>query len=394
MEPFCNTLVSLWSHLDFFHPSSVLGWGFISLNGLQLSCGGNGPYALIGAHGPTPLAPHLGNKFLPSLLDNHQNLASAKSDTELPCLLLQSVSRIPVPVTSHGNIYIPGRTGVLVSCCLPKSNKEQLGIITPLDGLSFPSSFLAAYTVCQAKGIDVIVRLIYTSNVDLELRAGQKVAQFYPLVESCDPQVFHDTPHDTSISCSIISNVHLANQLASQTDPSLNRNDKDTLLQTLLKFSDVFEDSLGHTNVIQHKIETGSSQSIPQYRRRLPYDYREETRTQVTGMLDQGAIKPSPSPWASPIVLVKKKDGKYRFCIDYRKLNNVTKKDAHLLTRVDDLLDALQGSQIFSTLDLRSGYGQISVAPEHREKTAFVTPDGLWEFIRLPFGVSGGPATF
>ena len=110
-----------------------------------LGGGGNGEYALIGAHGSTPLAPHLGNKFLPSLPDDHQSLSSTKTDTELPCLLVQSVSRSPVPVTFHGNICISGRTEASASCCLPKSNKEQLGMITPLDSLSFPSSFLAAF---------------------------------------------------------------------------------------------------------------------------------------------------------------------------------------------------------------------------------------------------------
>ena len=106
-------------------------------------------------------------------------------------------------------------------------------------------------------------------------------------------------------------------------------------------------------------------------------------------MLQQGVIQPSHSPWASPIVLVKKKGGGYRFFIDYRKLNEVTKKDAHILPRLDDLLDALRGSHYFSTLDLRSGYWQVSVADEDRGKTVFITPDGLWEFIRLPFGVCG-----
>ena len=161
-----------------------------------------------------------------------------------------------------------------------------------------------------------------------------------------------------------------------------------------MQFSDVFDESLGHTYVIQHHIDTGSAPPICQYPRRLPYAYREEAKQQITDMLQQGVIQPSHSPWASPIVLVNKKDGKYQFCIDYRKLNEVTKKDAHPLPRVDDLLDALHGSQCFSTLDLRSGYGQVSVADEDREKTASITPDGLWEFIQLPFGLCGGPATF
>ena len=111
-------------------------------------------------------------------------------------------------------------------------------------------------------------------------------------------------------------------------------------------------------------------------------------------MLDQGVIRPSHSPWASPIVLVRKKDGTFRFCIDYRKLNSVTIRDAHPLPRVDDLLEALNGSSIFSTLDLRQGYWQIKMHPDDKEKTAFVTPDGLYEFDRLPFGLSGAPATF
>ena len=118
----------------------------------------------------------------------------------------------------------------------------------------------------------------------------------------------------------------------------------------------MFDESLGNTDVIQHRIDTGDSPPIRQYPRRLPFAYREEVKSQVNDMLKQGVVQPSHSPWASPIVLVKKKDGTFRFCVDYRKLNGVTKRDAHPLPRVDDLLDALHGSCIFSTLDLRSGY--------------------------------------
>ena len=105
-------------------------------------------------------------------------------------------------------------------------------------------------------------------------------------------------------------------------------------------------------------------------------------------------IKPSTSPWASPIVLVQKKDGSTWFCVDYRKVNNVTRKDAYPLPRVDDILDTLAGSQWFSTLDLISGYWQVEVKEEDREKTAFCTPDGLFEFEVMPFGLCNAPATF
>ena len=111
-------------------------------------------------------------------------------------------------------------------------------------------------------------------------------------------------------------------------------------------------------------------------------------------MMRRGIIEKSASPWASPIVLVQKKDGTTRFCVDYRKLNNVSRKDAYPLPRIDDTLDTLAGSKWFSTIDLVSGYWQVEVEERDRSKIAFCTTDGLFQFRVMPFGLCNAPATF
>ena len=111
-------------------------------------------------------------------------------------------------------------------------------------------------------------------------------------------------------------------------------------------------------------------------------------------MLDNGLIRPSNSPWTSPVVLVKKKNGTSRFCVDYRKVNAISKKDAYPLPRIDEMLNTLKGSRWFSTLDLASGYWQVAMDPQDREKTAFVTRHGTYEFNVMPFGLCNAPVTF
>ena len=168
--------------------------------------------------------------------------------------------------------------------------------------------------------------------------------------------------------------------------------------QMLYKNRSVFKleaEPLGKTDLIKHEIRTTTDQPIKQRPRRFPLNKREEGREQVEAMLKDGIIEPSSSPWASPVVLVKKKDGSLRFCVDYRKLNSVTIKDAFPLPRIDDSLDALVGASYFSTLDLASGFWQVGMTEDAKLKSAFATSGGgLFQFCVMPFGLANSPSTF
>ena len=185
--------------------------------------------------------------------------------------------------------------------------------------------------------------------------------------------------------------------LYSRSSVSLPENDKQKLKTLLIKYKAVFaksNDDLGCTNIIEHKIDTRGATPIRQPPRRLPLAKRQTERDEIKKMLDRGVIEPSVSEWSSPVVLLTKKDGSTRFAIDYRKINEVIKKDSFPLPRIDDCLDALGGSVYFSCMDLNQGFLQMSVAQEDREKTAFATSLGLFQFLRLPFGLVTAPSEF
>lgn len=173
--------------------------------------------------------------------------------------------------------------------------------------------------------------------------------------------------------------VHLC-----QAEPDISSDSPPAAVQAVVQqHASLFEppDSLPPSRAFDHQIPLIPGTKAVNVR---PYRYspsqKDEIERQIKEMLTNGIIKPSQSPFASPVILVKKKDGSWRFCVDYRQLNNLTIKNKYPLPVIDELLDELQGAAWFSKLDMRSGYHQIRLKPEDEAKTAFRTHSGHWEF--------------
>lgn len=176
--------------------------------------------------------------------------------------------------------------------------------------------------------------------------------------------------------------------------PGLTEEQHKDLEELVGEFPTLFQEKPGRTTLTQHEITVGDAAPIRQKPYRIPYSQRDVVKKELEGMLEAKVIRPSTSPWSSPVVLVKKKDGVVRFCVDYRKLNQEARFDAYPIPRMEEIFESISSGTIISTLDLAKGYWQIPMAPESREKTAFATPFGLYEFEVMPFGLHNAPATF
>ena len=240
-----------------------------------------------------------------------------------------------------------------------------------------------------------------TTADTLLLPEGARVAQFKCMKEN--EFFLLDVPEDqTDILEGELLHAELTSGITEEIE-GLDLSDtclKDTELRhlrnLLAKNKDVFSkgDIPGLVHGVEHTIKVGDAEPISVPRYHAGKHDREAISEHTKKMLIDEVIRPSNSPWSSPVVMVPKKDGKLRFCIDYRRLNAITKKDVYPLPRIDDLLAATQNARYFSALDITWGYWNLPIKERDKAKTAFATHEGLFEFNRMPFGLTNAPATF
>ena len=162
----------------------------------------------------------------------------------------------------------------------------------------------------------------------------------------------------------------------------------------LHEYRDVFSDVPGETNLLEHSIETTSNDPVRVKPYPIPYNVRQSLSENIQEMLDMGVIRESNSPYSTPVVIVQKKDGSNRICVDYRRLNKVTVFDSEPMVKAQDIFIKAKDAKFYSKFDMTKGYWQIPMKEEDVMKTAFVTPDGCYEFLKMPFGLVNSGATF
>ena len=177
----------------------------------------------------------------------------------------------------------------------------------------------------------------------------------------------------------------------------LSEEEKTKLMSLMSSYQDIFAQNPKRpegNKIIEHKIVTDDSMPIYQKPRRVPAAWEPEINSQIFDMLDNDIIRPSESPWNSPIILVKKKDNTTRFVCNFRKLNDVTKKDTYLLPHIRDVIDKMAGAVYWTTLDAASAYWSMPLKEEDKEKTAFSVPRGKFEFNVTPYGLCNAGASY
>ncbi|KAL0180472.1 hypothetical protein M9458_022878, partial [Cirrhinus mrigala] len=267
----------------------------------------------------------------------------------------------------------------------------------PVSGL--PAGLLASPALVRVVRGTVYLPMVNVGTADVMLYAGATLGTLNSVqVVSLPAGITEVEPVRVLMRSQIAETVAPVQEQIDAVDLSvLSQGEQGEVRALLKRYQSVFsahDGDLGCTDLISHEIPLLDTVPVRQRYRRIPPSEYEVVKSHINQLLETNVIRESCSPYASPIVLVRKKDGSLRMCVDYRQLNAKTRKDAFPLPRIEESLDFLTGAGWFSTMDLASGYNQVPVNEKDRPKTAFCTPFGLFEFNRMPFGLCNAPSTF
>lgn len=300
-----------------------------------------------------------------------------------------------VKVRGRSVCRILGGTLKFVTATCSSLLSGKLVLFEPLE-TGLPAGLLASPSLVQVNGGTVSVPVVNVGSVDVVLYPTTVIGKLREVYLVGQPngltEVSLVTAQVASCDISVVSE-----QIELVDLGGLSCEEQEQVRALLREYQSVFsryEGDLGCTNLLSHEIPLTDDTPVRQRYRRIPPSEYELVKTHISQLLEAQVIRESCSPYASPVVLVRKKDGSLRMCVDYRQLNSKTRRDAFPLPRIEETLDSLTGAHWFSTLDLASGYNQVPVSESDRPKTAFCTPFGLFEWNRMPFGLCNAPSTF
>ena len=293
-----------------------------------------------------------------------------------------------VPLADDRNAK-PGKVRVAECLVIPPRSEAVLPVYSDARGLCLVTSS-GARRVSVTNGLhhldegeNFLIKVANFSRQSVSLKPGMIIGTAETHVENKILNVEESGPSNNEVDWRKILDLD-----------GLENDEKKEVTRVLDRYSYLWDNKrLGVLHGTRHRIDTHGS-PVFQHPYRAGPSARQAEKEEVDRMLKLGVIEPSTAEWASPVVLIPKPDGSTRFCVDYRKLNALTARDVYPLPRMDECLDSLGEAEFFSTLDANSGFWQIEVTPEDRDKTTFSCHVGMYRFTRMPFGLINAPATF
>ena len=306
------------------------------------------------------------------------------------CEAIKKVTSESVNVTFYDNINLK-MPGEYIIRGQVHTTRDGEGLIEPI---YFPEiELIVAACLVDVTESKIVPIRVWSLREDTKIKKGQCIGEV-----SFDVSVTKTNMH--RLNSVVIEKNDRWKVLWPQLEPEVSTLSdvyKNALIPLLKEFCDIFsihKNDIGLTNMVHHEIDTGSVRPIACQCRRIPFGLEEKVDKLIQDLADKNIIRPSQSPWNAPLVVIPKKNGDLRLTVDYRKLNSITKRPIYPIPDANQLFDTLNGSALFTTLDLSSGYYNVPMKSEDIGKTAFSTRTNHWEFVRMPMGISTAPATF